>query len=391
MQLFDNIKRSSTEPQRYGESDFSFLDRIGIEYFGAVRALLDAWFGKVPDIAQPNLRGRLKSGDERHFLGAFWELYLHELLDQLRHPVTIHPSLGGSASRPDFEVECEGGSVFVEATVATISDAEAAAKARLEQVYETINRLETSDFLIGLHAFEGSSSSPSVRTLIPKIEAWLSALNPDRVSAEYKEGRPLPERRFTDSGWVLYVTAFPKREESRGAAERPLGLTTSGLSFVDNYSPMLRKLQKKAKDHRGTTRPFVIAMLCNRIAVGNSDVERALFGVEGANFRNGGSGVELETPVTGQGLWHGSSGPRNRHISAVVTCLKMEPEKVAWVEPVMWLNPWAKSPLTCRHPLREVRFESSGALVVTEASVRIHDLLGVPVDWPGPEDWPDLD
>lgn len=390
MHLFDDVKRTSTEPMRYGESNFSFLNRIGIEYFSAVRSLLDAWFGKVPDIAQPDLRSRLMSRDERHFLGAFWELYLHELLTQLSYPVTIHPSLGEGTSRPDFEIDCEGSSVFVEATVVSISDAAAAAEARLEQVYDTINKLKTSDFFIGLHAFQGSSSSPSVRRLIPAIQAWLAALNPDQVTAEYKGGHPLPERTFSDSGWVLHITAIPRKEEAWGTAGRPLGLTTSGLFPVDNYSPMLRSLQQKATDHRRTTRPVIIAMLCNRIAVRTNDVERALFGLEGARLRNGVTDVELEAPVFGQGLWHGPSGPRNRHISAVVTCLKMTPEKVARTEPLVWLNPWAESPLTCPHPLRVVQVESPDALAITEASAQIHDLLGIPIDWPGPEDWPDL-
>ena len=57
----------------------------------------------------------------------------------------------------------------------------------------------------------------------------------------------------------------------------------------------------------------------------------------------------------------------------------------------MWLNPWAVSPLTCAHPLRVATVdEASERIAITTAATKIHELLGVPEGWPGPEDWPDI-
>jgi hypothetical protein len=83
----------------------------------APRAVLEDWFSRWPTDSRPDLRARLRAKDDGQFLGAFWELYLHELHLRLGFECERDPELPDSPRRPDFLVHGAGGSFYLEATV----------------------------------------------------------------------------------------------------------------------------------------------------------------------------------------------------------------------------------------------------------------------------------
>lgn len=111
MSIFSEIARDDPSRRAHGDGQFTFLDRVAGPYWDQVRELIEDWFSRLCPDAQADIRGRLRSSDDRHVRGAFFELYLHECLLRMGYTVTCHPVLEGTTRRPDFLAEKEGRSI----------------------------------------------------------------------------------------------------------------------------------------------------------------------------------------------------------------------------------------------------------------------------------------
>ena len=130
MTIFSAITRTNPSPASHGDSHFQFFDRVSGPYWDQVRDLIADWFSRLRPDAQADVRGRLRSKDDRQSKGAFFELYLHECLLRMGYSVTCHPELDGTSRRPDFLAEKDGRSIYVEARSASSSDVAVGKSAR---------------------------------------------------------------------------------------------------------------------------------------------------------------------------------------------------------------------------------------------------------------------
>ena len=108
MTLFDKEAHDlGTRAKRYGEPRFEYYNHSSRPAIGQIREVLENWFSGYPDLGKSDLRGRFKSNDDRSHDGAFFELYLHEVLRKLGYEVQVHP-LVDKPTHPDFVVERNG-------------------------------------------------------------------------------------------------------------------------------------------------------------------------------------------------------------------------------------------------------------------------------------------
>ncbi len=155
MLLFDtDLDRSKAEPADYSQPHFGYLNRSGRLEATRIRELLEQWFSRYPAHSQAALRARFRSPDDIPHHSAFFELYLHELLRILGYQVDVAPTddPGPGEKRPDFVAHRSSEPQFhLEATLATDrSTADAAAEARLNQVYDALNKVRLSQLLCWL-------------------------------------------------------------------------------------------------------------------------------------------------------------------------------------------------------------------------------------------------
>jgi hypothetical protein len=87
LSLFDGCARTDTREQGYSKNSFTFYNRIAGVYWQRVRDLADDWYRRMPDEVAPDIRLRLRCGDDRSFYGAFWEMYCYETLIRLGYEV----------------------------------------------------------------------------------------------------------------------------------------------------------------------------------------------------------------------------------------------------------------------------------------------------------------
>jgi hypothetical protein len=120
MILFDDIIRSDQRPPRDNEPLFDYYNTSGRHSVEGIRTILESWFQRIPEAAKAELRARCRSHTDSQHQGAFFELYLHELLCRTGFQAILHPDVPGDVStHPDFIVlQGDMPCFYLEATVA---------------------------------------------------------------------------------------------------------------------------------------------------------------------------------------------------------------------------------------------------------------------------------
>ncbi len=338
MPLFDRLRRTDVGPRKDGDPLFNFLNRSARPRIEAIRQLLERWFAHFPVSAGVDLRGRFRSPDNRQHLGAFFELYLFTVFRALRFQVEPHPSLASTTRTPDFKVSRSSTVFYLEVTLAAPSDEENAATMRENRVYDTINRLDSPNFFLGVEVEGQPRTDPPGARIRKALAQWLATLDPNDVTQRFDRGGldALPTKHFTHGEWEIVFSAIPKSPGSRGKQrERSIGVRMFGPAAVDNRTAIVNALEDKAQSYGALDHPYVIGLnTVETLAYHEDDLMDALFGQE---------------TITGRrlpnGVWIGHKGPRNRGVSAVLAIDNFLYGDIAQRTPVMWHHPWPRMPL----------------------------------------------
>ena len=383
--VFDiDVRRNNSRADR-GEPHALFLNRVADDAFERVRDLVEAWLDHVPSEGntRAELAVRLRSSDNRAFLAAFWELYLHESFFRLRCAIEGHPPIPGSSRSPDWLVEPQSGrSFFLEATAAAPRDADD--DPRTNELLDAINRPRVTDFRLGVEVLRRSVATPSAKRILKVLNPWLESLDPDDVWTDYERGgfSRLPIKHCQDGGWELTFRAIPRRRPTTSPI-RPLGLVGPGpVRVVDPVGPVLRALKEKATRYGELDRPYVIALSCVGTTVDSLGIQDALFGGPRMTLHLDRDELE-EGPRTG-GFWIDRGRPRNTRVSAVVVVHRLLPWTVATAQPYVFHNPWATRPFEGGHPWATATLDiETSTLEKSDAPTSPRELFELDAGWPG--------
>jgi hypothetical protein len=147
--LFEDKRRDSLDLKSYIETKWDYLDRSGRVEVQRVREFLSYWVSEYPEVHRGELISRIRSGDDRNFQSATFELILFALLRSLGCSVTVHPDLpNGMAARPDFHVITPTGEpVYVEGVLASeFDETEISAPKRTDAVLHAIEKMDSPNF-----------------------------------------------------------------------------------------------------------------------------------------------------------------------------------------------------------------------------------------------------
>jgi hypothetical protein len=388
--IFESRSRVDNSPARHAEGRFNFLDRVAGPVFDRIRGLIEEWFGAFPDAHQSDLRSRLRSKDDRTFIGAFWELYLAESLRRAGFGLTIHPDVPGTSRHPDFLADGPGGGFYLETTIASISDELQAADRRRAVVHDLLDEIASPNFFLGLDIESEGSRPPSTGRLRRDLADWLAGLDPDDLSAisDLETIRQSHSHTWAEAGWSIRFWPIPKSPEHRGKPGRTIGVYSPEGGFIDTKGPLRRAIREKAGRYGHLDRPFVVAVLVEDPFVDDDDVLDALFGSIAVRIpvRVSGPGA-AKTVRLRDGSWMTGGGPTRTRVSAVLSAINLAPWSVRRTVPHLWLNPWATSPLiddlgwrtTLADPL-------TGHVSNRDAAGDPATAFGLSSDWSGPEE-----
>lgn len=389
MKLFDARERTDFGTANYAESVFGYLNRTARYEFNRIRNEIDDWFSHYPEPGQAELRARFRSDVEVQHQAAFFELYIHELLVKLNCEVVLHPRLPGIPKSVDFFVRPQIGERFyLEATVAAReSSTESAARARMDVVYDVLDRVIVSpDFFLALKVKGAPNTPPNSRQLASFVQKHITGLDPDEIQRLYDISLDaVPRWHYKHDGWELEFRPVPKKANTRGKPGlRPIGSRSTTFEAVDHRSPVREAINQKAGRYGELGLPYIVAV--NAMAlIHEDDVLDALFGTEQVSilYSQNDPSAQIQTEISRMpdGAWLGPNGPKNTRVSGTLVISRLS----AWTIPRatirLYHHPWAQWPyqsVLTRFP-QAIPQENRIVMVNGES---LGTVLGLPASWP---------
>ena len=211
-----------------------------------MRSTLERWFAEYPEDAKKDLRARFRKSDHNHD-SAFFELFLHEVFQQLGLTPTVHPEPSTGRGRPDFAITSRTGSTtYVEASVVGLSGF--MAEDPLEQ--EMLDAIDTLaiEHPTGVRLMAESDgklpASPPIRRIKREVRRWLEQVDRESPCPGSIEARPSLPIRYGE--WKLTLTAF-HRSDLFSDRLIHLGPGRGGVLSAD--VALRKNVLEKAKQH----------------------------------------------------------------------------------------------------------------------------------------------
>jgi hypothetical protein len=386
--IFSNTPKTCAKHKSYAESDFAYLDRSSTKDSQCIREVIEHWIGKYPDCAdRRDLIGRFKSNDDLQHTSAAFELYIHELLLGLSYTVLIHPDTESDKStKPDFLVKKNDDSFYLEAVQSfEENQAERSGNSRLKVVYDTINRLRSYDFFLGLNYRGLPNTNLPGRRLRNDLEKWLKSLDYDSIQKKLEiEGYDcLPKFSFEFDGWEVIFTAIPRNPKFRDKPiDGPIGLRTPEARWLSTWEVIRDSILEKGKYYGELVFPLVIAVNANVFHLDKIDVMEALFGKEQFEFNTSNLDRKPKMSRAPNGVWHGPNGIRNKNISAVLIGFDIKPWTFGVRGLCLYLNPWATYPLDGEICKLDKAMSRNGKITWIEG-IQPKTILELPACYPG--------
>jgi hypothetical protein len=387
MSVFDRADRDDCGPRPYAEPDFRYLNRSARPGVQAIRESIESWFIRYPNNHSVELRGRLRSSDNDQHRSAFFELFLHELLLRLGCTVEVHPQVAGVDSHPDFRVSSQHSeSCYLEATLASDETREqSAAKARMNEVYDALNRLDSPNFFIEMRLRGAPATPPSARSMREFLSPRLAALDFDEVARQHENGEfdSIPRWEYQHDGWSIEFRPIPKSDATRGrGGVRPLGILFEQAKFLRTRDTIRDGVVEKAGCYGELDRPYVIAVNILSDHIDRTDEMESLFGSERYTIH----GELHQAPQFDRapnGAWFGPNGIQNTRVSAAFLFPSLSQSNIGWTAPRLYHNPWATRPY-CGELDRLNRAVANDARHMTFLDGEsLRSIFDLPENWPG--------
>jgi hypothetical protein len=384
--IFTERTRDESDSPDYKEPHYDYLDRSARPEAENVRRLLEDWFTRWPEESKADLLPRLQSSDDQEFNSAFFELYLHELLVRSDYAVRVHPELGDTKRRPDFLVESkiDGHSFYLEATSANDSHERKGALTRLNVVLDSINGLDSPNFLLAVETSDLPASSPPLGRIRRDLEVWLSGIDVERarVRAEASKFEDLEVLTRNYGGWEVRFQAIPRRRTAGARGRRSIGILSTGARFLTTTASLRSSIEKKTSRYGELSVPYIVAVNAADSNLEDLDIEDALFGDYQTIARLTDDGYVQSEGRDTNGVWFGPKGPKNTRVSGVLAVGGLGPWSVEQRDPVLYLNPWARIAFPAHGlPVLGKLIPSDGTLSKVEGNPT-REIFGLHSGWP---------
>ena len=337
MNLFDDIKREPTTSMSNLYSAFVAVNQDGSPGQQDLRDKLESWFQKFPSDWQNDLRGRFTSDLLNAHEGAFFELFLHELLTNLGFKVEVHPTLPDSNDRPDFLV-CDGSKCFyLEAATTGRRSGPFTLTNTEQEVIEELEKLTSSDFNLLIEITGELSQSIRKAPLRSKFKKLLSqGHDPDEVEANMDAygSDAAPSALHEADGWRIQAWLSPISHLARRRDQtRRIRVNFKGARWTNSIDPVRNKLKYKGNNYGDPQLPLVIAVHTRDPFYNGQQCDmEVLFGNEGILYVD-------DVPELGRepnGVWSRGHGTR---IGAFFSLQKADIWNFPYASGCLYVNP----------------------------------------------------
>ena len=374
--LFDDIHRPDLEVPHRHDPAFAYLNRSGRPEAARVRQLIEDWLTRYPAHDRGALISRLRSNIDDQHKGAFFELFVHELLLVRGHRVLeIEPKLSHTQRSPDFLVEAkEGHRLYLECALATgRSQGVVAAQARLNQALTALDRTPSPRHFLDLTVHGMPTAPITIKTLIKDLRAWTAAL-PDGDRAI--DATPF---EYQEHGATIALRAYPRRHPER--ARRAIGVQFFPVRQVTVDTDVKAALEKKANRYGMLDHPYVVAVNALALFARDDAAIDALFGSPCVIVEQTVGGFSQRADRNPDGIWRGPAGARRKGLSAVLSTEQVDPWNFARRRARLIRNPWSKTPVPSFDLGVDVFQPENGSCDIA-AGRSMSEIFGLSDGWP---------
>lgn len=270
-------------PTTARERTFEFLQRGGRSGAVEIRQWIESWFQTIPDNRRKALEKRLKSERFDQFLGAMFELEIHEILRRLGCVIEIEPELPGSNGKVDFRVIDKAQEFYIEATVCGLGQGVLHSNENEHDAIEKLRRHLKKPLHSNLWLeTEGELKKSLGKEFVKQFQDLLDMHTPEEVWNIHRQYGPqlgawLLSTEFSEGDWGAKGWLSPAVSSS--GAGQVWGTARGGC--VNGIEPIITALKKKVKNWKEgkiKDRIFLIAInVCHSDAF-SDDPEQAIFG-----------------------------------------------------------------------------------------------------------------
>lgn len=351
--LFDEVERDYFGPSGYSEPRYAFLNRAARPFFDLIRQTLQEWFDHfaAEEKKRENLSHLFRSENNTEHLGAFFELYLHQLMTQLGFKVEVEPEW--PSAQPDFLLTASTGQQILLEATSTFPSIMFGSKKVLENLIldEIDKRVNSPDFFLNVHINHAPEGDPPYARMCRFIEKELAKLDPDQIIDEYLASGKRevhPRIPWNYESWDIEIVVSPKKQEARGKTGiRPIGSITT-VEMVDPVSSIRESIKSKYKKFgdKSELPPYLIALNIHNDGTDDEDVFSALFGTEVTRVFLQESGPDQIIPGRElDGSWFSARGFQKTRISGLIVFKGLTPSQIGFRSPILWHHPAANKPL----------------------------------------------
>lgn len=263
------------------------------------------------------------------------------------------------------------------------SAAELAAEKRKNVVLETIERLESPNFFIGVNAKGNPDTPPPGKALQKELSSWLESLDPDEVArnVDNKGFGEVPTMEWNHDGWNIEFEAIPIKPERRGKGQRVIGVLSGEARWINGWEPIRDAIRSKGGKYGELPKPLIIAVNVDDFSLDRIDEMQALFGQEEYVFNRNNHKAQPEMRRVPNGAWSGPTGPQYTRVSGAWLFGSMNPGNISSRKSTLYLNPWARLPVP--NELTQINHAAvSDEKMVWFDGMPLWELLELQESWP---------
>ncbi|MBO6495809.1 MAG: hypothetical protein JJ978_09595 [Roseivirga sp.] len=324
--LFPYRNRTDLDPAYHNENTYAYYNRSARNDVSIVRQKIEEWFSNYPQHEQEELKSRFK----KTFSSAFYELFLFQLFSQLGFEIEIHPEIPNSSKRPDFLIKKGKDEFYIEAKeTKDKSEKEIALDNRVNQVYDSLNRVKTPNFLLKIDELVlKTDKQPATKNIVRKIEEVASKLDPDELTKELELNGLEGKSTFShnDDDINLNVSFIPKLPKFRNSTNsRAIGMYPFTSFWGGSEDSIKTSFKKKANRYGLLDKPYIICI--NAIGIignGEFDINNALWGSLAFTYSTNPEDRDERVERKRDGIFLTEKGPRYQNVSGVLVTKVME-------------------------------------------------------------------
>lgn len=378
--LFDNISRDFLGSSNMNEPTYNYYNRSGRKDIAIIRDTLECWFSEIPD----SEKSSIKSSFKKNFDDTFYELFLHNLFSKLGYKVKIHPNIEGTTKKPDFLIEKNGMEIYVEAKISKDKTSEEEALEKMtNQFYDSMNKLRSNNFMIGIKEVSFiSGKQPKTKKIVQKLENQLSQLDPDIVEEEMKKnGFNIFQIEYEDDDIFVIFNPLPVVPKARVKVNRrPIGILPAKSYWGGGEKAIKDAVEVKANRYGKLNKPYIICLnALGEKTTSRDDIDNAIWGTLAISYSENPEERNEKLIRQKDGIFFNENGPRKRNVTGILVS-KIYPHGIPNSKYWLYENPFAENKLDFQNIGLVYNYVKDGYIFGSDGQ-DLDRILGMDKDW----------